>query len=211
MPKTLADGHIALVALTTERAGKVKVTVAKDRGGNYGQGSTVAMIELSPVESGVHIVINADDSHDASGQFRPTHLMERVSRWLEDQAEPATGREVERTVDGRGVHLREALRALVGEGYVAVEEGPRGAKLHRSARPFRDDPEPVDNLIPATASHRVPPRPDRVPDAVEVRDDRVPKTPPLPYGEGASGTRSGSGAPEHSEEPHRVPRHEPII
>ena len=167
----------AIKALTMESDGLVKLVCAKDRGGNYRQGSTVGMVALQATNDGVCIAIEAENGTDNQGHFRPTHYMEKVSRYLEGVGEPATGRTIATDVDGKASHIRQALAVLVSEGFVTVEGGPRNARLHRSSRPFRDEGS-------ATASHRVPPRPHRVPTASRTRSKAEttasPKEPPSP-------------------------------
>lgn len=82
--------------------------------------------------------------------FRPTVLMERVSQALE--AESGLSRNGVRTaVKGRAEFVDQALRLLVDEGYVQVENAGQ-ARRHRSIKPYR-----VPKSIPG---------PDRVPDPV---------------------------------------------
>jgi hypothetical protein len=90
--------------------------------------------------------------------FRPTVLMEKVSRVLEASTERLSTRTIEGIVPGKAEAKRQAIGLpgivpgkaeakrqaiglLVAEGYIAVEDGPRGARLHRSARPFRNSEE----------------------------------------------------------------------
>jgi len=76
------------------------------------------------------------------GGFRPTMLMERVSRHLEGQLEPLSLRAVTDHVTGKGPALRAALDCLVTEGYATRTPGPRGSHLHVSVTAYRqaDDP-----------------------------------------------------------------------
>jgi hypothetical protein len=75
---------------------------------------------------------------DRGDTFRPTHLMGRVAEALGKAGGPLTVRGVLDRVNGRAEHVRRALAAVVDEGYVTVEQGPRGAQLHRLVRPFED-------------------------------------------------------------------------
>lgn len=121
----------AIKALSHDSDGLVKITVAKDRGGNYQHGSTVAMVAMTPVDNSVHLSITADDSHPQGGEFMPTVLMERVSRWLEEDATPATANEVADAVTGKRAKVLQALRRLVHLGYVTPAP-------HTVIRPFRE-------------------------------------------------------------------------
>jgi hypothetical protein len=70
--------------------------------------------------------------------FRPTVLMERVSRYLEGSAE-ANLRAVRGAIQSNAGYVDKAVRCLIDEGFVTTSTGPRGAILHRSVTPFRDD------------------------------------------------------------------------
>ena len=74
----------------------------------------------------------------ATEPFRPTVLMERVSRYLEERAEPASRKNVEDAVQGATDWLRKAMDLLVKEGYASEAEGPRNARPLSSVRPFRE-------------------------------------------------------------------------
>ena len=69
------------------RDGKLKLTVAKDRLGNRPKGSVAAEIHLHASEDGslrIELAISEAQAATERGEkFRPTHLMERVSRYLE--------------------------------------------------------------------------------------------------------------------------------
>ena len=141
-----------VVAFSRTKAGKLKLTVEKDRLGNRAKGSVAAMLHFTPMGDGkLSIEVRkseAQEAADAGTKFRPTYLMERVSRWLELYP-GSSGRDVAAGVSGKATGIRLALDALVEEGFVTVTPGARGASLHTVARPFHDD-EILD---------RVPPRP----------------------------------------------------
>jgi AAA domain len=71
--------------------------------------------------------------------FRPTVLMERVSRYVEARVfeERPSMTELE-GLDGKAKYLRRAAELLVDEGYLAEEKGPRNARLFSSVRPYRE-------------------------------------------------------------------------
>ncbi len=87
------------------------------------------------------------------GGFRPTVLMEKISKLLESSPTPLTKKAVRAWVKAKNETKDLAIELLVGDGYVVIETGPRGAQLHRSVRPFRadkadgapDDDEPDDD------------------------------------------------------------------
>ena len=68
--------------------------------------------------------------------FRPTVLMGRVSDVLVKAPEPLSLRGILDRVKGRDADKRTAVAALIDDGYIALDNGPRGAHLHRLIKPF---------------------------------------------------------------------------
>lgn len=127
--------------------GMAKVQLTKDRPGwvrpaiPAGSGKTVAEMHLSsdPVTGAMHLELRPPlASADEAGQFRPTVLMERVSRLLEESTVGVSQRWIEDNVKGTAAHVRRAIAVLVSEGFVKVEEGGGRARMHTSRRPFRE-------------------------------------------------------------------------
>lgn len=126
--------------------GRLKLTVDKDRAGHVRAISAGAKIAGQAVlvsaadGTSVDLYIEAPDLRPANerGPFKPTHLMEKVSRFLEAGPGPWSKQAIEDAVEGKAEYLRAALAVLVEEGYVSRETGPRGALLHTSARPYRE-------------------------------------------------------------------------
>jgi hypothetical protein len=85
--------------------------------------------------------------------FRPTVLMERVSRALED--DPGLSRRALRTaVSGKTEGKDLALELLIAEGFVEAKRDGQAVR-HHSVRPFREDtvppvPQPCPNVSPGT-------------------------------------------------------------
>ena len=73
--------------------------------------------------------------------FRPTVLMGRVSDVLLKAPEPLSLRGILDRVKGRDADKRTAVAALTDDGYIAIENGPRGAHLHRLVKPFGEETE----------------------------------------------------------------------
>ena len=84
------------------------------------------------------------DDNERHG-FRPTALMERVSRYLEGMIELVSGRAVSENVHGKAPMIRSALDVLVDESYVARTPGPRGAYMHTSVSSYRQASDPRSN------------------------------------------------------------------
>ncbi len=133
-------------AFSKHRAGKVKLTVAKDRPGSVGApGETAAVIEFEPHAAGslLTITVHPDNATmAATDPWRPTILMEKISRALEESKTPLTATGIAQLVHSEKAELRaEALERLKFEGHV-VEEKRKGSKYLRLLEPFRSDEKP---------------------------------------------------------------------
>jgi hypothetical protein len=113
-------GHVRLVRGRTrfaELPGELHVPLG---GGTYGP------------------VVEAEPSSESTG-FRPTVLMERASRQIEEQ--PGLSKNaIEVAVGGKAEYLRLALELLVNEGYVRVAREGQAVR-HYSVRHFRQEGE----------------------------------------------------------------------
>ncbi len=99
--------------------------------------------------------------------FRPTNIMEKVSRAVE-HADGLTRNAICTAIGGRKENVTLALQLLVSEGYIAAEKAGQ-AHHHRSVKPYR---EAID---PATGSTGSQPGPNRVPVPVPATgSNRVP-------------------------------------
>lgn len=154
------------------------VTLRKGRGGlAKGTVSFVVDRETTTVREVDTGATDEAEQHAAKEKLRP--YREAILSFLRKAAatgEPQSGRKIEIGVPGKAAQIRTALKALVLDQEVFFEEGPRGG-LHY--------------YLSGTASHRVPPRPDLVPDEVDddSRTDRVPRPSPV-GGDAVAGTRS---------------------
>ena len=83
----------------------------------------------------------ADDTGDGADNFRPTGLMERVSRHLEITGEPLSRSKLELAIKGKRDYVRQAIDALVRDGHADETTGARGARLVTLARPYREADE----------------------------------------------------------------------
>jgi hypothetical protein len=100
-------------------------------------GRTLATIKLlSMPDGGVSMEILPPGNEDTN--FRPRHLMERVSRYIEMKP-GQSGNAIRRAVSGKTDAKSLALALLVQSGYVRTEPGPHKGQLHFSEKPFRED------------------------------------------------------------------------
>jgi 5S rRNA maturation endonuclease (ribonuclease M5) len=178
--KAHADVVIELtvkVPVSRHSPGMARIYCRKDRGGHYrrGPGGAMGLVNFTPDGAGgLSISIDLSDAVAAGGAkaFRPTGYMEKVSRFLE-VAGPSSGNAVESGVGGKAAHKRDALSRLVEEGYAVVDDGPRGSRVYRIERVYRE----ADEVQESTSS---PPRPHLVRDEVDHhQNDLVPSSLPL--------------------------------
>jgi hypothetical protein len=120
------------------RRGKARITVHRDRIGFLEKPSLGLFVLDSDAETG-RLAWQIEVSDE--GEWRPTGYMEKVSEYLERFAEPCPRKQVEQDVRGKAEYIRQALDALVNEGYAGETAGERGARLVGSLRPFREADE----------------------------------------------------------------------
>lgn len=135
--------------------GVIALRVAKDRPG-FVRGHSGPMRARDRTQETARVVIDSTASSpvvtiepprvgvaEGSGPWRPTAIMESVSRLLEDAPGPMGINAIEAATRGKADHKRQALAALVSGGYVEVADGPNRSRPHASVKPYRqaDDPQ----------------------------------------------------------------------
>jgi hypothetical protein len=148
-----ADVHLRFqskVPLVRGGKGVVKITVEKDRPGyirrDFPHGLEV-FIESDPITHALTYAIRAYDP-DEREEFRPTGLMEKVSKYVEKHdGEPK--RKIIEAVGGKRDYVLLAIDTLEDEGYVEFEKKGQSMLVHH-VRPFTEhddiftsDDEPV--------------------------------------------------------------------
>jgi hypothetical protein len=146
--KAAIDGALYRVeqtkALGRGRAGIVKLTCSKDRNGHYATGTVVASFHLDATATPTTATVRAPEVVTDDHPFRPTALMEKISRTLE-LTPGLSSNQIEAAKLGKREYVRKALDALIEERHVV--RTPRGAGFSHDVRePFRDDPS-----LPAVA------------------------------------------------------------
>jgi hypothetical protein len=140
--KSKAEVHLGMkgiVPLVRGGTGKARIDVHKDRPGHLTRPSPGILV-LSSTGDQCSWRVDPVESRGEEGEFRPTTLMERVSRQLELRGGEVDSRSViEDAVTGKAVHVRLAIDRLVQEGYATEFEGPRKARGLRLERRFRVD------------------------------------------------------------------------
>jgi len=126
-------------------SGSSRLSIAKDRPGAVrgacdGKAAAVFTLESS-ADGAVGWRFDVPTAAHRPGEpWRPTLLMGRVSRHLEQAPSPLSQRSIEHDVEGRGEYIRKAIAQLVNEGFVATE-GTDARRLYRSIRPFDEGDE----------------------------------------------------------------------
>ena len=123
------------VAPVRGKEGHIRLICAKDRSGYWQHGAKVADVTIVDTAGGITVRVAPPTNVE-----RPTVLMERVSRYLEENG-TASRRQVEKEVTGHSGTLRKAIEVLVVEDWVAMDPRPgkNGGFELRSITPYRDD------------------------------------------------------------------------
>jgi hypothetical protein len=147
-PKDLAPGQVGWIILRVakDRAGQVRQNSGTRRASDQTQEAARIRVDSTSPSKMVYTVepfgsfVNPDTGEST---FRPTHLMERVSRHVE--AYPGQSKTaIETAVLGKAEAKRRALDLLVAEGYiVATDYIARGkpGKRYSSLLSYREHPE----------------------------------------------------------------------
>jgi hypothetical protein len=140
-----AEVHIGLTvvdAFGRGKTGRAKLTVHKDRPGFLTRPSPgLLVVKSDPDDGRCSWHVAADTSVTDGGEFRPTGLMEKVSRYLEAASAPRSRTQIEEAVTGRATYKRLAIDLLVAEGFAAESPGDRKARMVRIERVFREADE----------------------------------------------------------------------
>jgi hypothetical protein len=147
--KSKAEVHLGMSAihpLVRGGTGKARIDVHKDRPGFLTRPTHGLFVVDATGERCVWSV-EQETSRTEEGGFRPTVLMERVSRFLEVAGEPRSRNEIEKGVGKKATYVRQAIDVLVAEGHADEFEGTRNARMVRLLRSYRkDEEEEVERL-----------------------------------------------------------------
>lgn len=134
------------------QTGKLKLTVDKDRPGHvrgFAENSKNAGIATLESGSNGSVNVRVDPAGTVSVManrtpFRPTGLMEKISRLLSTTDGMLGQNQIEQHVGGKASTIRAALDCLVEEGFVSRHPGPRNSIQHRYEKTFRELSELAD-------------------------------------------------------------------
>lgn len=142
-----ADVHLGFEtvrAISRGTTGLYKILTHKDRGGYLKRGRLADLeLESDPDTYRISWTLKTPDTaSDDEGHFRPTHLMEKVSRHLELQHEPVTRTSIFDALGGTKDYVFKAITALVAEGFAAEADGDGRSKPVSRVSIYRaDDPD----------------------------------------------------------------------
>ena len=119
--------------------GLVKVTTHKDRPGHLERPHPAELhLASDPDTHAITWKFTAGSSAPARGvdDWKPTQLMEKVSRFLERQTEPVSRAVITAGVSGQKKWVLQAIDELIAGGHATETPGSRGAKLTSHVHPF---------------------------------------------------------------------------
>ncbi|WP_249021057.1 AAA family ATPase [Conexibacter sp. S30A1] len=147
--------------------GVATVKVQKDRPGGvreFAQDGVVATLRAASLDGGrVSLSLEPPEAHARGASFRPTHIMERICRALEEAPGGLSKRAIRAAAGAKAQYVDLALDLLITEGHVRVERSGT-ANLHVLVAPYDGDRVPVFQAC----SDRVPAEGNTLP------GDRVP-------------------------------------
>jgi hypothetical protein len=190
----VAYGVEVLAPPSRTSAGKLKLTIHKDRHGHIRGHAThgvIAIARIEPTDDGHTVTVTLDTPDDTGdgANFRPTVLMQRASEAIE--ASPGlTSRELRALIKGAKSDYKDiAVQTLAREGYIEIREEGR-ARRHYHLATYRTDDD---------CAH-VPDRASNVPGTSESDRALVPH--PL---RGAQGTTHTNGNNNGATVPQTLP------
>lgn len=148
-------GFDTITPISRGTNGRYKITTHKDRVGALKRGHIADLtLESDPDTHQITWTFTAAQTATSdTGYFRPTHVMEKVSIYLETQPEPVTRNAVHEALGGKKAIVFAAIHALISEGFAATTTASNGAKPVKSVRRYREndpDCEPGGSLSQGT-------------------------------------------------------------
>lgn len=123
------------------QVGKITLRIEKDRPGRlreHATGKYLGTFTLDSRTDGITTIsIDNDSPITEQGVFRPTGVMETVSRFVEDN-DQCTFRDIKGTLTAKDSTLRAAIRALIDEGFMTTLPGPRNSTRHHMIALYRE-------------------------------------------------------------------------
>jgi hypothetical protein len=144
------DVHVGVAVKQSLKRGETGILILrthKDRHGHLQRPIAAEVVLRSSEAWQMECVITPGKPYDA---WQPTHVMADIARYLET-AGASSQRMIEANTKAKATTVRQALRALVDGGYVAIEPGGRGGgQRYKLVMPFseQEGQEDFDADIP---------------------------------------------------------------
>lgn len=128
-----------VMRIAKDRPGAIRPHCGKYNKVNRLQEAARVVID-STQEGRTAVSINAPDVPEEGKPWRPTELMERVSRVVEERP-GVSHRGVSQDVKGNKESINDAIKFLVQDGFMERDFDDRGWSSHRMVKPYRQVPE----------------------------------------------------------------------
>lgn len=156
-------GVIVLDKFGRGLTGRAKIVVHKDRpgflNGRADGGRVIAYLTLASDADTGAVTWQLEAAGGEGGYqpkpFRPTYLMERISRYVEMADKPPSQNRITDDVTGKKLALIKAIQVLADERYVVKEPAAKGF-TYRSQTPYREVEDPLKTDTGSTGSPPVP-------------------------------------------------------
>lgn len=181
-----------VLRVAKDRPGTVRPSCGRWRASDRSQEAARITVDSTGDDGRIAVTVgpprgSTDDTSENAGRpFRPTGIMEKVSRLLEAAGEQMTRSAVLKTLKEDGVKARpqtvyDAINYLVEGGYVASESAPNGRPQPvRHVTPYRQKNDPQADAFDPLTAPPVPTSSDRFPTGSRKGSRPVPGTAP-PY------------------------------
>ena len=133
-----ARGELVM-RVTKDRIGQVRANGGKWRASDRTQ--EVARILIDSTDPTWINVEIANPTGAGASDWKPTHLMQCISEYLQTCPDAVSTQEIKDNTKGKGEHQITALTMLVTDGFVERVPGARGANLHKLISPYADPTE----------------------------------------------------------------------
>ena len=164
-----ADVHLGFEVITPISRGKTglyKIVTHKDRGGFLKRG-TLANMRLDSDPATHQIVWEFEPPEvQENGKWKPTKNMHRVSDHLEKYPEGSSFAQIETALGGNHDYVRQAIQALIDDGFAAETAGPRNSRIVTIITPYTETPPPRPTSPDLAPGGVIPPRPTSPPTTV---------------------------------------------
>jgi hypothetical protein len=123
-------GFDTILPIKRGSTGIYKVTTQKDRDGWHERGRLADLhLTSHPDTHQITWEWRQAEHHEDPSSWMPTIYMERVSKYLHEDGEACSRKNIEDNVEGGTDYIRQAIDALKRLGFITETKGPRKARL----------------------------------------------------------------------------------